>query len=364
MNIGHAGVRHFYAGGNTARGYRSFLDSIWTGTEVRIILTGDVEGLPSQLIQEAGERAIRQGLRVEWIHSPFVNGTYDGIVLPDRRAAVVDGGYPRQFQTRAPGLIERYLDLQEAVDREKLQPYRQEIVTLLERIHTLTTAAQQSFAEALRVHDDWEAVYIAHLDRTKANQVAEETVQLFFGNEKADKPARIRRMYLGAATPDGPRDFVPLLTAAAEKRYLIKGRPGSGKSTILKRLVAEAEARGFDAEVYHCGLDPNSLDMVVLPERGLAIFDSTAPHEYFPEKETDEVIDMYRRAIEPGTDEKYREKLMRFRTLYKEATKKGTAQLKEAEEARNRLARIYRDAADREKVSGLQASVCQLLGLA
>ena len=37
----------------------------------------------------------------------------------------------------------------------------------------------------------------------------------------------------------------------------------------------------------------------------MAVFDSTAPHEYFPTKDSDEIIDVYSLAVTPGTDEKF-----------------------------------------------------------
>ena len=97
-----------------------------------------------------------------------------------------------------------------------------------------------------------------------------------------NKPSKVQHRFLGAATPVGAVDFVPNLTEDVPKRYFIKGRPGSGKSTMLKKIVAEGEKRGFDIEVYHCGFDPNSLDMIIIRELGIAIFDSTAPHEILP----------------------------------------------------------------------------------
>lgn len=48
-----------------------------------------------------------------------------------------------------------------------------------------------------------------------------------------------------------------------------------------------------------------SLDMVLLRELDIVIFDSTAPHEYFPDRDNDEVVDMYEITVTPGTDEKY-----------------------------------------------------------
>ena len=40
---------------------------------------------------------------------------------------------------------------------------------------------------------------------------------------------------------------------------------------MLKKLAKVAEEKGFDVEVYHCGFDPNSLDMVIVRELGFAI---------------------------------------------------------------------------------------------
>ena len=45
---------------------------------------------------------------------------------------------------------------------------------------------------------------------------------------------------------------------------------------MLKKLAEAAEEKGFEVEVYHCGFDPNSLDMVIVRELGFAIL--IAPH--------------------------------------------------------------------------------------
>ena len=90
----------------------------------------------------------------------------------------------------------------------------------------------------------------------------------------------------------------------------IIGHTGSGKSTLLKKLMVHAQMKGLDVEVYHCGFDPNSLDMILLPELDTVIFDSTAPHEYFPSRENDVVVDMYKELITEGTDETYAEEFI------------------------------------------------------
>ena len=60
--------------------------------------------------------------------------------------------------------------------------------------------------------------------------------------------------------------------------YIIKGGPGTGKSTFMKKLGEVAERRGFIPEYYFCSSDISSLDGVVIPEKRVAVLDGTAPH--------------------------------------------------------------------------------------
>ncbi len=64
--------------------------------------------------------------------------------------------------------------------------------------------------------------------------------------------------------------------------YILKGGPGSGKSTLMKKLGEEAEKRGFAAEYYACSSDTDSLDGVRIPALSVAVLDGTAPHTQDP----------------------------------------------------------------------------------
>ncbi|GEB30640.1 MULTISPECIES: PRK06851 family protein [Brevibacillus] len=354
-------VRHIYAAGNTARGYKTFYDSVLQGMERVYILSGVVEGVTSPLIETIGKEMSRKTDQVEWIHSPFVNGQYDGVVFHEWRVAIMDGSYPRIWRPAAPGVTEIHVNLQSALDTDQLALYKRHIAAWYEEIFQKSEEAYQAFGEALRIHDEWEAPYIENLNREAANLVTQEVVELFFGEEKQNKRAQVRRMYLGAATPNGPVDHIMKLTDSLQKRYFIKGRPGSGKSTMLKKLVTEAENRGFDVEVYHCGLDPHSLDMVIVPEKSVAIFDSTAPHEYFPSKETDEVIDMYARAIDPDTDELYHDELAEIKSRYTQKIKEATASLLAAKELRDQLNNVYAELADESRLKAVAQAIMSRL---
>ncbi len=66
-----------------------------------------------------------------------------------------------------------------------------------------------------------------------------------------------------------------------KRRYIIKGGPGTGKSSFMRRVAEEAEGRGRAVEYIRCSSDPKSLDGIVI-DGHTALFDGTAPHMYDP----------------------------------------------------------------------------------
>lgn len=60
--------------------------------------------------------------------------------------------------------------------------------------------------------------------------------------------------------------------------YIIKGGPGTGKSTLMKKLCEKADKRGVEYEKIYCSSDPNSLDGAIFNELKIAIADGTPPH--------------------------------------------------------------------------------------
>ena len=60
--------------------------------------------------------------------------------------------------------------------------------------------------------------------------------------------------------------------------YIIKGGPGTGKSTLMKKIAATAKEKGYTLEYIHCSSDPKSLDGIYIKEKDTCILDGTAPH--------------------------------------------------------------------------------------
>lgn len=92
------------------------------------------------------------------------------------------------------------------------------------------------------------------------------------------------KFFLGANTPDGFYSlFNELYNPYSEWQiYIIKGGPGTGKSTIMKEVANEAEKRGCHVERIPCSSDPMSLDGVIIPDLKISVADGTSPHTIEP----------------------------------------------------------------------------------
>ncbi len=67
-----------------------------------------------------------------------------------------------------------------------------------------------------------------------------------------------------------------------ERVYILKGGPGIGKSTFMKRVAGTAKEKGFDCECFLCSSDPDSFDGVIIKDIKTAVIDGTLPHAWEP----------------------------------------------------------------------------------
>lgn len=66
------------------------------------------------------------------------------------------------------------------------------------------------------------------------------------------------------------------------RTIIIKGGPGTGKSSFMKYVVARAAEKGYSVDLCVCSSDPDSLDGVVIWDKKTVILDGTAPHVVEP----------------------------------------------------------------------------------
>lgn len=63
---------------------------------------------------------------------------------------------------------------------------------------------------------------------------------------------------------------------------ILKGGPGSGKSSLMKRVIKYALEKNHEVEIIPCASDPNSIDAFIDKTADFAMMDGTAPHTEDP----------------------------------------------------------------------------------
>lgn len=88
----------------------------------------------------------------------------------------------------------------------------------------------------------------------------------------------MERYFLGNNTAYGFVGYYEETLKSVDPVILLKGGPGTGKSSMLKKIAKDARAKGYDVELWYCSGDPASLDGVYIKQLNAAVVDATAPH--------------------------------------------------------------------------------------
>lgn len=88
-----------------------------------------------------------------------------------------------------------------------------------------------------------------------------------------------QKYFLAANSAEGfishfPDSYIP----GSWHAYIIKGGPGTGKSSFMKYIAAKASDKGYSVILCPCSSDPDSLDGVIIEDIKAVVLDGTAPH--------------------------------------------------------------------------------------
>lgn len=90
----------------------------------------------------------------------------------------------------------------------------------------------------------------------------------------------VRRYFPGNNTPEGFFSYYGNVQnqSDATKIWYLKGGPGTGKSTLIRRTGESLCKEGEQIDFLHCSSDSDSLDGVLIKDKGFAILDGSRPH--------------------------------------------------------------------------------------
>lgn len=287
-----ATITHFFGHALTGQGIKHVYNEIMNEAKNVYLLNGAYGFKLAESLKNIGTFYSSKGVDVEYFHDPFFENSIEAIFVKEPYNILFLESTNLLFDSVGSHVQE--ISLHDCVDKQKMIERHQDFLNLFNKKDDYYTKCFQALSNALKIHDDWEVETRRYMDWKGLDTQTEELMVKVFGDKKLEKSGQKQHRLLGTLTPEGARDTVQSITQNLDKRLFIKGYPGTGKSSMMKKLVDAALERGFDAQMVWCGLDSNSVDMVILPELKLCIFDSTEPHQYFPEKLGDEIFDIAR----------------------------------------------------------------------
>lgn len=146
---------------------------------------------------------------------------------------------------------------------------------------------------------------------------------------------RTRNYFPGGNTSKGFYSFYNYIIPQdkAEKLICIKGGPGTGKSSLLKKVADHFNKQGLDVELHHCSSDNNSLDGIVIDNINVAMLDGTSPHVVDPKNPgaVDKILNMGDCWDENGL-KKYKKEIIQYNNDIGELFRRAYRFLKAASE--------------------------------
>ncbi len=337
-------MKKVFPGGNTSQGFYSFYDYIIDQQEAARIFV--IKGGPgvgkSTFMRKIGEEMLERGYDVEFHCCSSDNGSLDGIVIPAIQVAMLDGTAPHVVDPKNPGAVDEIIHLGDYWNEQSIRANKNEILACNKEVGRLFNRAYAYLSAAKIFLDEVKLYYVGtgtfnvgSFDR----MVLELVHEIFEGkNRQTDNP-KARRLFATAITPDGPVSHLATIVDQIGKHYIIEGDDGTGKNILVARLMDAAMMRGFDVEAYHCALEPNLIDHLVIPGLDVAIVNSVEPHDFRPKAE-DVVIDTME-CVNPILNEKYLIEKTMARKMYRECMEQATSFLRQAKAEHDNMEKYY-----------------------
>lgn len=266
-------VRHFFPGGNTCYGFHSFYDHIVSSeAKMKIILKGGPGVGKSSLMKYLGEKFHRLNIDIEYHWCSSDPDSLDALCLTGKDICVLDGTSPHVVDPRFPGAVDEIVNLGEFLDLEKLRKYQKSIIHLHNVIADYFKLAYLRLQESNFVLKEWQSYYNNTVDKMTQNRNILNFCEMLELKPQANRP-KLRHLFASAITPNGIVHHCYSLLDKSYSLYAVKGSPGSSYKLLFYYLLNYIKVNNIYAEVFHNPFDPNEVDIILIPEKNIAVID-------------------------------------------------------------------------------------------
>lgn len=276
-------TKKMFPGAVTYQGFHSFYNYMIepNARHIYVIKGGPGVG-KSTFMKKIAQDVLKAGYDIEYHCCSSDNNSIDGLVIPEIGVALLDGTAPHVVDPKNPGAVDEIINLGEYWNEPQIRRFKEEILSCNQQINRTFQAAYFSLKEAKYAMDEWEFHLAPYQNWSSINQLYFKVEKELFkippkGNGK------VRHLFAWGHTPQGKTQFIDSLISEMKKLYVLKGEPGTGKSTFLAKVADRAQMLGVDIELYHSTLEPEKLDLVIIPGLETALVISSELYPYTPQ---------------------------------------------------------------------------------
>jgi len=286
-------VTYYFGHALTGQGIKQLYKEMMDEAELVYLLQGAPTMKGSELLKELGYFYVKQGFAVEWFKDALLEDVVEAVFVRGCNRLYIwssEWGIEPTFL----GTKHRVLSFYDCLEDLQLEKVGEQLAEAMKERELWRDKCIAMLSKAIKIHDDWEIVTQSCMNWQALNDQVEMLKTNIFQSIILNKPGLRTHRLLGTLTPRGAENTVESITKNLTRRLMIKGKPGTGKSSLMKDLADEANKRGLDTQIIWCGLDASSVDMVIIPELNFCIFDSTEPHVFDPQdgRLGDEIFDI------------------------------------------------------------------------
>lgn len=278
--------RHYFPGNNTPLGFFSYYKHILGQREANKIVC--IKGGPgtgkSTFMNRIAEYFASMDEDIDYLHCSADENSLDGIVLKDRRIAVIDGTSPHITDPVTPGAVDKIVNLGEFWDEEAIAVNKSEIIDLNEETSRWYRIAYNYLNAAKSVYRSLEEIYNDDSEDSEIYKVVADIVGSEYGDlDISLKPGKRKKFFASAITGDGVVNYITSLLGDMKRVYMIDSPVGYSNSSFMEIVTEGAIYRGLDVEVYYCPMCPEEkIEHIVIPELKTAFVTMNRYHDIQP----------------------------------------------------------------------------------
>lgn len=262
-------MRFIFASSHTRAGFHTFIPKLLEGLKKVYILKGATGTGKSTFIKMIGETFYEKGYDIEYWMSALDSISADGVYIPQLEVALVNGNLQHPIEPKYPGVKEEVIYLGNYWDENIIKSQKDEIEKKIDEIEKLYEKVYLEIKKAAQLKADINKAGAAYLNMQKMEDLSRHLCQEIFNHNPQEK-----HYFASALTAEGIVNYVNESSSNIKKRYILQGPSGSGKSSIIYDVAQKAKEKGYFLEYYYCGLEVESLVMLIVRNLDLALIDA------------------------------------------------------------------------------------------